>query len=65
MELIFLSPVWQESKDIWEEARDMNVSLFVVIMPCPRGHRTQALGDFRENPPMVTHALCESRWGQG
>lgn len=45
MELLFLSPFWQEAKVIWEEARDMNVSLFVEIMPHPSTHRTQALGD--------------------
>lgn len=31
--LISLSPFWQKLKDIWEKARDTNVSLFVEMMP--------------------------------
>lgn len=61
--LIFLSPLWQELKGIWEEARDMNVSLFVEMMPLSQSPQDMALTNFIDSPPVVTHPLVNQEGG--
>lgn len=55
--LISLSPFWQELKDIWEEAKDMNVSLFVEMMPLSQSPQDTALTNFIGSPTGVMHCL--------
>lgn len=62
--LIFLSSLWQQLKDIWEEARHINVSLFIgMMLYCPRAHRTWASHDFIDSPSVVMHPLVNQERG--